>query len=122
VALIGHLQVASKCRVASATLTAASSGPIPKAPGSAGGYLLRSECDQSHGVLVSVTDTGPGISSENADRLFDAFFTTKSSGMGMGLSICRSIIQAHGGRISAVSSAGPGARFQLTLPLHQEDT
>jgi PAS domain S-box-containing protein len=84
--------------------------------------LVRSECDQSHGVLVSVTDTGPGISSENADRLFDAFFTTKSSGMGMGLSICRSIIQAHGGRISAVSSAGPGARFQLTLPLHQEDT
>jgi signal transduction histidine kinase len=84
--------------------------------------LIRSECDQSHGVLVSVMDTGPGISSENADRLFDAFFTTKSSGMGMGLSICRSIIQAHGGQMSAVSSVGPGARFQFTLPLHQEDT
>jgi PAS domain S-box-containing protein len=84
--------------------------------------LIRSECDQSHGVLVSVMDTGPGISSENANRLFDAFFTTKSSGMGMGLSICRSIIQAHGGRMSAVSSVEPGARFQFTLPLHQEDT
>ena len=84
--------------------------------------LVRSECDQSHGVLVSVMDTGPGISSENADRLFDAFFTTKSSGMGMGLSICRSIIQAHGGRMSAVGSVGQGARFQFTLPLHQEET
>ena len=84
--------------------------------------LIRSECDQSHGVLVSVMDTGPGISSENSDRLFHAFFTTKSSGMGMGLSICRSIIQAHGGRMSAVSSVGSGARFQFTLPLHQEDT
>jgi PAS domain S-box-containing protein len=84
--------------------------------------LVRSECDQSYGVLVSVMDTGPGISSENADRLFDAFFTTKSNGMGMGLSICRSIIQAHGGRMSAVSSVGPGARFQFTLPLRQEDS
>jgi PAS domain S-box-containing protein len=84
--------------------------------------LIRSECDQTHGVLVSVMDTGPGISSENAGRLFDAFFTTKSTGMGMGLSICRSVIQAHGGRMSAVSNLGPGARFQFTLPLHQEDT
>jgi PAS domain S-box-containing protein len=84
--------------------------------------LIRSECDQSRGVLFSVMDTGPGISSESADRLFDAFFTTKSSGMGMGLSICRSIIQAHGGRMWAGSSVGPGAQFQFTLPLHQEDT
>ena len=72
-------------------------------------------------VLVSVTDSGVGISAEHADRLFNAFFTTKSSGMGMGLSICRSIIEAHGGRMSAVNNVGPGATFQFVLPLHQED-
>jgi PAS domain S-box-containing protein len=72
-------------------------------------------------VLVSVTDCGVGISAENADRLFNAFFTTKSSGMGMGLSICRSIIEAHGGRMSATANVPHGATFQFVLPLHQED-
>jgi signal transduction histidine kinase len=71
-------------------------------------------------VLVSVTDCGVGISAENTDRLFNAFFTTKSSGMGMGLAICRSIIEAHGGRLSVSGNAGPGATFQFVLPLHQE--
>jgi PAS domain S-box-containing protein len=78
--------------------------------------------DDAHRVLVTVTDSGEGISAENADRLFNAFFTTKSSGLGMGLSICRSIIEAHGGRMSAANNVGPGARFQFTLPLHQEGT
>jgi C4-dicarboxylate-specific signal transduction histidine kinase len=84
--------------------------------------VIRSRQDETQQVLLSVTDCGVGISAENADRLFNAFFTTKSSGMGMGLSICRSIIQAHGGRMSASGNKGPGATFQFVLPLHQEDT
>jgi signal transduction histidine kinase len=71
-------------------------------------------------VLVSVTDCGVGISAENADRLFNAFFTTKSSGMGMGLSICRSIIEAHGGRLWAAANIPHGATFQFTLPVHAD--
>jgi PAS domain S-box-containing protein len=84
--------------------------------------VIGSHPNETRQVLVTVTDSGAGISVENADRLFNAFFTTKSSGMGMGLSICRSIIEAHGGRISAANNVGPGARFQFTLPLHREDT
>ena len=73
--------------------------------------------DASGGVLVTVQDSGPGLHPESVDRLFDAFYTTKPGGMGMGLSICRSIVEAHGGQIGAARAAGPGATVQFTLPV-----
>jgi len=78
--------------------------------------VVRSRQEQTQQVLVSVADCGVGISAENADRLFTAFFTTKSSGMGMGLSICRSIIDAHGGRLWTTTCEPQGALFQFTIP------
>ncbi|MCA6120088.1 PAS domain S-box protein [Bradyrhizobium sp. WSM 1738] len=85
--------------------------------------MIRTSRDDAGQIAVAVKDCGVGLAAENADRMFDAFFTTKSSGMGMGLSICRSIVGAHGGRLSASdNAAGPGATFQFTLPLHQEES
>jgi PAS domain S-box-containing protein len=83
--------------------------------------VIRTNEDEAHQILVTVSDCGIGLAAGSADRLFDAFFTTKSGGMGMGLSICRSIVEAHGGRLQASANAGPGATFQFTLPRHQED-
>jgi PAS domain S-box-containing protein len=81
--------------------------------------LIRSSQGEKQPVLASVTDCGVGISAENADRLFNAFFTTKSSGIGMGLSICRSIIETHGGRIWATENLPHGTKFQFTLPIQR---
>jgi signal transduction histidine kinase len=80
--------------------------------------LIRSEQDDARQVRVTVTDCGVGFPAESSNRLFNTFFTTKSRGMGMGLSICRSIIELHGGRIWAVPNAPHGATVQFTLPLH----
>jgi signal transduction histidine kinase len=71
-----------------------------------------------NGVLVAVSDVGTGLVAGDPGRLFEAFYTTKSSGMGMGLSICRTIVEAHGGRIWASRNDGVGATFQFTLPQH----
>jgi signal transduction histidine kinase len=84
--------------------------------------VIRSGQDETHQVLVSVTDCGVGITAENADRVFNAFFTTKSSGMGMGLSICRSIMEAHGGRLWATANVPHGAAFQFTMPVNADTT
>jgi signal transduction histidine kinase len=81
---------------------------------------IRSHHDDAGQILVSVKDCGVGISAENADRLFNAFFTTKSGGMGMGLSICRSIIEAHAGLLSVSGNLGPGATFQFALPVWKQ--
>jgi PAS domain S-box-containing protein len=82
--------------------------------------LIRTEQDGPGGVLVAVEDSGPGLKPESQHRLFDSFYTTKSDGLGMGLSICRSIIEAHGGRVWATANLPQGAAFQFTLPPWRE--
>jgi PAS domain S-box-containing protein len=82
--------------------------------------LVRSATDESRGVLVSVEDSGPGLDPKSIDRLFDAFYTTKPQGLGMGLAISRSLIQAHGGRLWATANEPHGAVFQFTLPIGSE--
>jgi PAS domain S-box-containing protein len=82
--------------------------------------VIRSRQDEPQQVLLSVTDCGVGISAEDPNQLFTAFFTTKSSGMGMGLSICRSIMEAHGGRLWATANVPHGAAFQFTLPANAD--
>ena len=79
--------------------------------------LLSTEQSDTHGVLVAVRDSGPGIDPERRERVFDAFYTTKSSGVGMGLSICRSIIGAHGGRLWVEENKPLGAVFKFILPI-----
>jgi signal transduction histidine kinase len=68
------------------------------------------------GVAIEVEDSGPGVPPEAAKRIFDAFYTTKATGMGMGLSICRTLVEAHGGSIALAAKAGPGALFRISLP------
>jgi signal transduction histidine kinase len=79
---------------------------------------IRSQRHEADTVLVAVQDTGIGLDPQQMARLFDAFFTTKPGGMGMGLAISRTIIEAHGGRLWAAPNDGPGTTFQFTLPLH----
>jgi len=76
--------------------------------------------DRDH-VEITVEDSGIGIEADKMDKIFDSFYTTKPGGMGMGLSICRSILQAHGGRLWATAKDGTGAIFHLTLPKHHEE-
>jgi len=83
---------------------------------------IRSGLHEVGRVFLSVADTGVGIPDANTERMFTPFFTTKSGGMGMGLSICRSIVEAHEGRLSASRNEGDGATFRFVLPVHEEDT
>jgi signal transduction histidine kinase len=79
--------------------------------------LIATAEDKPGGVRVEVRDSGPGLSRESLERLFDPFYTTKRGGMGMGLSICRSIIEAHGGQVGATANVPRGATFHFTLPV-----
>jgi signal transduction histidine kinase len=77
--------------------------------------LIRSCQHESEKVLVAVQDSGIGINSQNLEKIFDTFYTTKSQGMGMGLAISRSIVENHGDRLEVVANEGPGATFLFTL-------
>lgn len=79
---------------------------------------IRTEHPESDGVCVAVQDTGMGIKPEDLGRLFEPFYTTKPNGLGMGLAVSRSIVEAHGGRLWAAPNHGHGATFQFTLPIH----
>lgn len=83
--------------------------------------VIRSEVRDGEELLVAVQDSGVGIDSKNQKRIFDAFFTTKSQGMGMGLSISHSIVEAHCGRLWASANEGHGATLQFTLPAAREN-
>jgi PAS domain S-box-containing protein len=82
---------------------------------------IKTKQDQTGGILVAVCDSGPGIDNKHFERVFDPFYTTKTSGIGMGLSICRSIIAAHGGRLWVEANEPRGAAFRFTLPAGVEE-
>jgi len=82
--------------------------------------LVRSAGDGSHNVHISVEDSGPGLDPKSLDHVFDAFYTTKPHGLGMGLAISRSIVEAHGGRLWAAADVTHGAIFHFTLPIDSE--
>ena len=87
--------------------------------------VIESAINESGDVLVTVADNGPGFAEENAGRLFEAFYTTKASGTGMGLAICRSIVENHGGQLWADTNTNKAARgsvFRFTLPSRQRQT
>jgi signal transduction histidine kinase len=84
--------------------------------------LIMADKTEADEVLVSVRDSGPGLSPTIRDNLFQAFQTTKPNGLGLGLSICRSIIESHGGRLWASANTTHGTVFQFTLPQHSDAT
>ena len=78
---------------------------------------LKTSVNEGHEVLVTVADSGPGVDAENLEKIFDTFFTTKPDGMGMGLSICKTIVEAHGGSLTAVPNEPHGMEFRVVLPI-----
>jgi signal transduction histidine kinase len=82
--------------------------------------LIRTELDLGNRIRLSVKDSGVGLTPEAADKIFQAFYTTKTDGMGIGLSISRSIIEAHQGRLWATRNDGPGSTFSFSIPRRPE--
>jgi signal transduction histidine kinase len=87
------------------------------APGGRKELLISSQKENATAILIRVKDCGGGLSGEIAEQIFDPFFTTKPQGIGMGLSISRSIIESHNGRLWAAASPSEGAVFQFTIPI-----
>jgi signal transduction histidine kinase len=85
----------------------------------AGELIIKSEAGDEE-LVFSIRDSGVGLPNEQADKIFNAFYTTKAQGTGMGLSISRSIIEVHGGRLWATANSGSGATFHFTMPLGVE--
>jgi signal transduction histidine kinase len=83
--------------------------------------VVKTQSDGNEAVLLSVCDTGAGLGPGDVNRIFDAFFTTKSEGMGIGLSVSRTIIESHGGRLWAEANDGPGATFTFVIPRLSDD-
>ena len=82
--------------------------------------VIRTEREDGEHVRLTVQDTGVGFEPQSAEKLFEAFYTTKSSGMGIGLSVSRSIIESHRGRLWATPNDGPGASFAFSIPREPE--
>ncbi len=82
--------------------------------------LVSTSKTEQNDVTVAVQDFGPGLPAESLERIFEAFYTTKPAGMGIGLSICKSIVEAHGGRLWAMPNMPRGAVFQFTLPAQRD--
>jgi signal transduction histidine kinase len=101
------------CINAIETMSALSEGPRH--------LLITSAHDGSNGVHLTVRDSGTGLDPRKLEQAFDAFYTTKPDGMGMGLTVCRSIIEAHGGRLWATPNEPRGAVFQFTLPVGERE-
>jgi signal transduction histidine kinase len=83
--------------------------------------IIRTETDEGNRVRLSVRDDGVGLDRQSIDKLFEAFYTTKSDGMGIGLSVSRSIIERHQGRLWASPNEGPGATFSFSIPCASEN-
>jgi two-component system sensor kinase FixL len=90
---------------------------VKDAPAAEREVVVRAETNGAGAVEVAVRDSGAGLTSDNLDKIFQPFFTTKREGLGMGLSISRSIIEAHGGRLWAENNDGRGATFHFTIPV-----
>jgi len=82
---------------------------------------LRTEPGPARTVVATVVDSGPHVDPEVVNKMFQPFFTTKSSGMGMGLAICKTIVEAHGGQLTASAKNPYGMEFKITLPLYQHN-
>ena len=85
----------------------------------ASALCIRTEKQLSGNIIVSVKDSGVGLNPKDSARMFEAFYTTKAEGIGMGLTISRSIVEAHSGRLWAVANDGPGSTFYFTLPINE---